>query len=130
QRLYLPVIIDPEYRYESTNVEAQQNNPSSLLWWMKRLIALRKQHKVFGRGTSHFLRPENPKVLAFVRSLEDDRVLVVANLSRSAQPVELDLSDYQGLVPVEMFGRSHFPRIGSEPYFLSLGPHAFYWFEL
>ncbi|ACY16594.1 maltose alpha-D-glucosyltransferase [Haliangium ochraceum] len=130
QRLYLPVIIDPDYRYEAVNVEAQQGNASSLLWWMKRIMSLRKQHKVFGRGSVSFLRPENPKVLAFVRELDDDKVLVVANLSRSAQPVEIDLSDYQGLDPVEMFGRSHFPRIGSEPYFLSLAPYAFYWFEL
>jgi maltose alpha-D-glucosyltransferase/alpha-amylase len=130
QRLYLPVIIDPEYRYEAINVEAQQNNPSSLLWWMKRIIALRKQHKVFGRGKTTFLRPDNNKVLAFVRSLGDEHVLVVANLSRSAQPVALDLGAYQGLVPVEMFGRSEFPRIGSEPYFLSMGPYTFHWFQL
>jgi maltose alpha-D-glucosyltransferase/alpha-amylase len=130
QRLYLPVIIDPEYRYEAVNVEAQQNNPSSLLWWTKRIIALRKQHKVFGRGKTTFLRPDNTKVLAFVRSLGEDRVLVVANLSRSAQPVSIDLSAYEGLVPVEMFGRSEFPRIGGEPYFLSLAPYSFHWFEL
>jgi maltose alpha-D-glucosyltransferase/alpha-amylase len=130
QRLYLPVIIDPEYRYEAVNVEAQQNNPSSLLWWMKRIIALRKQHKVFGRGKTTFLRPDNSKVLAFVRSLGEERVLVVANLSRTAQPVTIDLRAYQGLVPVEMFGQSVFPRIGSEPYFLSLAPYSFHWFEL
>ncbi|WP_428269838.1 maltose alpha-D-glucosyltransferase [Haliangium sp.] len=130
QRLYLPVIIDPQYHHENVNVEVQQNDSASLLWWMKRIIGQRTQHKVFGRGEARFLRPENPKILAFVRSLDDEQVLVVANLSRSAQPVELDLADYQGMVPVEMFGRSRFPLIGAEPYFLSLGPHAFYWFEL
>ncbi|MGH3442991.1 MAG: maltose alpha-D-glucosyltransferase [Nitriliruptorales bacterium] len=130
QRLYLPVIIDPEYHYETVNVEAQQNNPSSLLWWMKRLIALRRRHRVFGRGSIEFLHPENAKVLAFVREWEDERVLVVANLSRFAQAVELDLSDYKGMIPVEMFGRTPFPAIGDLPYFLTLGPHAFYWFAV
>ncbi len=134
QRLYLPTIIDPEYHFETVNVEAQQNNPSSLLWWMKRLIALRKQHKVFGRGSIEFLTPDNPKVLAFVRELEDDgttdRVLVVANLSRFVQSVELDLAAYEGLTPVELFGRTAFPPIGELPYFLTLGPHTFYWFSI
>lgn len=130
QKLYLPVIIDPEYHYEAVNVEAQQNNPSSLLWWMKRIIALRKQHTVFGRGSIEFLEPENSKVLAFVRSDEQQRVLVVANLSRFTQYVELDLSAYQGMVPIELFGQTEFPRIGELPYLLTLGPHNFYWFEL
>src|SRR5258708_22704559 len=82
QRLFLPITIDPEYHYEAVNVEAQQNNPSSLLWWMKRLIALRKRYQAFGRGSLEFLRPANPKVLAFVRKFGDERILVVANLSR------------------------------------------------
>ncbi|MDP8961621.1 MAG: maltose alpha-D-glucosyltransferase [Actinomycetota bacterium] len=139
QRLFLPVIIDPEYHFETVNVEAQQNNPSSLLWWMKRMIALRKQHRVFGRGSITFLYPDNPKVLAFVRELQpgsgrhagdEERVLVVANLSRFVQAVELDLSAYKGLTPVELFGRTAFPPIGDLPYFLTLGPHAFYWFAV
>ncbi|HET6610651.1 MAG TPA: putative maltokinase, partial [Kofleriaceae bacterium] len=130
QKLYLPVIIDPEYHFEALNVEAQQNNPSSLLWWMKRLIALRKQYRVFGRGTVEFLRPENTKVLVFIRADENERVLVVANLSRFPQHVELDLSSYEGMVPVELFGKTEFPEIGELPYFLTLGPHSFYWFSL
>ncbi len=131
QKLFLPAVIDPEYHYEAINVEAQQNNAQSLLWWVKRLISLRKQHQVFGRGSMRFLRPDNPKILAFVRELDDDRVLVVANLSRFAQAGKLDLSGYEGLIPMEMFGHSPFPRINEqEPYFLALGPHEFYWFEL
>ena len=130
QRLYLPVIIDPEYHYEAVNVEAQQSNPHSLLWWMKRLIALRKRYQAFGRGTLEFLQPENRKVLAFLRRYEDERILVVANLSRFVQRVELDLSALPGLVPVEMFGRTRFPARSASAYFLTLGPHGFYWFSL
>ncbi|MEW6048125.1 MAG: maltose alpha-D-glucosyltransferase, partial [Bacillota bacterium] len=130
QRLYLPIIIDPEYHYEAVNVEAQQNNPHSLLWWMRRLIALRKRFKAFSRGSLDFLHPENRKVLAFVRRYEDEQILVVANLSRFVQYVELDLSAFRGMVPVELFGRTEFPPVGDGPYFLTLGPHAFYWFSL
>jgi maltose alpha-D-glucosyltransferase / alpha-amylase len=130
QRLYLPVNIDPEYHYEAINVETQQNNPNSLLWWMKRMIALRKQLSAMGRGTLEFLYPENRRVLAFLRRHEDQRVLVVANLSRFTQAVELDLSAYQGMTPVELFGTTQFPTVSERPYFLSLGPHAFYWFAL
>jgi maltose alpha-D-glucosyltransferase / alpha-amylase len=130
QSLYLPIIIDPEYHYETVNVEAQLSNPHSLLWWMKRLIALRKRYKAFGRGTLDFLHPENRKVLAFTRTFEDEKILVVANLSRFAQGVELDLSGYRGLVPHEMFGRVEFPAIGELPYFVTVGPHSFYWFSL
>ncbi|CAN5617198.1 maltose alpha-D-glucosyltransferase [soil metagenome] len=130
QRLYLPVIVDAEYHYEALNVEAQQNNPHSLLWWMKRLIALRKRYIAFSRGTLEFLHPENRKVLAFVRRCEDQSILVVANLSRFAQAVELDLSAYRGAMPVEMFGGVEFPPIGELPYFVTLGPHAFYWFSI
>jgi maltose alpha-D-glucosyltransferase / alpha-amylase len=130
QKLYLPVIIDPEYHYEAVNVEAQQNNPSSLLWWMKRLIALRKRFKAFSRGTIEFLRPRNPKVFAFVRRYQEERVLVVANLSRFVQYVELDLHGFQGLAPQELFGRGQLPTIGEQPYALTLGPHGFYWFTL
>jgi maltose alpha-D-glucosyltransferase/alpha-amylase len=130
QRMYLPVIVDPEYHYESRNVEAQQNNQHSLLWWMKRLIALRKRHPAFGRGTIAFLYPSNQKVLAFTRTYEGDTILVVANLSRFVQYVELDLAQWKGRVAVELFGRTPFPPIGALPSLLTLGPHAFYWFEL
>jgi maltose alpha-D-glucosyltransferase/alpha-amylase len=130
QRLHLPVIIDPEYHYESVNVEAQQNNPHSLLRWMKRLIALRKRYKAFGRGSIEFLHPTNNKVLAFLREWEGERILVVANLSRFVEYVELDLSRYAGQVPVELFGGKPFPPIGEAPYLLSLGPHAFYGFRI
>ncbi len=130
QKLYLPVIIDPEYHYESVNVEAQQGNASSLLWWMKRMIALRKQFKAFGRGTIEFLRPENPKILAFIRRFESETILVVANLSRFVQYVELNLGEFKGLVPQELFGRTPFPPIGELPYLLTVGPHGFYWFAL
>jgi maltose alpha-D-glucosyltransferase / alpha-amylase len=130
QRLYLPVNIDPEYHYEAVNVETQQRNPHSLLWWMKRSIAQRKQFRAFGRGTLEFLYPANRKVLAFLRQYEDDRILVVANLSRFSQAVELDLQKFQGSTPLEIFGVSRFPPITQEPYFLSLAPYSFYWFKM
>jgi maltose alpha-D-glucosyltransferase / alpha-amylase len=130
QRLFLPVIIDPEYHYEALNVEAQQGNPHSLLWWTKRLIALRKRHHAFGRGTLEFLMPDNHRVLVFVRRYEDERILVVANLSRFVQHAELDLAEFEGTTPVELFGRTRFPRIGRPCYPLTLGPHGFYWFSL
>jgi maltose alpha-D-glucosyltransferase/alpha-amylase len=130
QRLHLPVIVDPEYHYESVNVETQQSNPRSLLWWMKRLIALRKRYRAFGRGSIEFLQPSNRKVLAFIRAYQDERLLIVANLSRFVQYVELDLSAYRAMVAVELFGRTPFPPIGTLPYLLTLGPHSFYWFAL
>jgi maltose alpha-D-glucosyltransferase/alpha-amylase len=130
QRLYLPINVDPEYHYETVNVEAQHNNATSLLWWMKRVIALRKRHRAFGRGSIEFLYPDNAKVLSFVRKWENETVLVVANLSRFVQAAEIDLSAYEGWTPTEMFGGSRFPRIGELPYFLTLGPHSFYWFNL
>jgi maltose alpha-D-glucosyltransferase/alpha-amylase len=130
QRLILPVIIDPEYHFESLNVEAQQNNPNSLLWWTKRLIALRKRYRAFGWGSIEFLSPSNSRVLSFVREHAGERILVVANLSRYVQFVELDLSQYQGMIPIELFGRSTFPSIGNLPYLLTLSEHAFYWFAL
>ncbi|HEV8573278.1 MAG TPA: maltose alpha-D-glucosyltransferase [Dehalococcoidia bacterium] len=130
QRLYMPVIMDPEYHYGTVNVEAQQNNPHSLLWWTRRLIALRKRYKAFGRGSIEFLFPENRKVLAFVRRYQNETMLFVANLSRFVQYVELDMSAYKGSVPVELFGRTEFPIVGDLPYFLTLGPHAFFWFSL
>lgn len=130
QRLYAPPIIDPEYHYEAINVEAQRANPQTLWWWMKRIIATRQRFQAFGRGTFEFIYPENRKVLAFMRTYKDERILVVANLSRFVQTVELDLSAFKGVVPVEIFGRTEFPPIGETPYFLSLSPHAFYWFTL
>lgn len=130
QRLYLPVIIDPEYHFEAVNVEAANNNPSSLLWWMKRLIALRKRYLALGRGNLQMLRVNNPKVLAFVRTYGDEQVLVVANLSRFAQPVELDLRAFAGIAPVELFGQTRFPQIGDLPYLLTMGPHSFYWMDV
>ena len=130
QSLYLPVIIDPEYHYETVNVESQLGNTSSLLWWMKRLIALRKRHAVFGQGDMEFLHPENPKVLCFFRRLGDEHILVVANLSRFAQAVELELGDYEGQTPIEMFGHTSFPQISGEPYMLTMGAHQFFWFRL
>ncbi|MBX6363413.1 MAG: maltose alpha-D-glucosyltransferase [Gemmatimonadetes bacterium] len=130
QSLYLPVITDPEYHYEAVNVEAQERNPNSLLSWTKRLISLRRRFKAFGRGDIEFLLPENRKVLAFIRSYEDERILVVVNLSRSTQHVSLDLSAYEGLVPIELFGWTPFPRITREPLFLTLSPHVFFWFAL
>ena len=130
QRLYLPVIIDPGYHADAVNVEAQQENPSSLLWWMQRLVALRNRYRAFSRGTLEMLFPDNRKVLAFLRCYEDEKILVVVNLSRYAQAVELDLSDHRGAVPVELFGSTEFPAIGDLPYFITLGPHGFYWFSL
>ena len=130
QRLYLPVITDPEYHYETVNVETQHQNPHSLLSWMKRVIALRKRHRAFGRGTLELLRPENRKILAFVRRYESEQILVIANLSRFLQTVELDLSAWKGMVPLELFGSTELPVIGDAPYFLTLGPHSFFWFSL
>ena len=130
QRLYLPVITDPEYHYETVNVEAQGQNPHSLLSWMKRLIALRKRHRAFGRGTLELLRPENRKVLVYVRRYESEQILCVANLSRFLQAVELDLSKWKGMVPVELFSGNEMPVVGEAPYFLTLGPHSFYWFSM
>ncbi|HEX5757662.1 MAG TPA: maltose alpha-D-glucosyltransferase [Thermoanaerobaculia bacterium] len=130
QRLFLPVIIDPEYHFEAVNVEAQHGNTHSLLWWMRRLVALRKRYRAFSRGTLEFLHPANHHVLAFVRRHEEQRILVVANLSRFAQHAELDLAAFAGATPVELFGRNRFPEIGARPYALTLGPHNFYWFAL
>jgi maltose alpha-D-glucosyltransferase/alpha-amylase len=134
QRLFLPVIVDPEYHFEAINVAAQEANPHSLLWWTRRLIALRKRYPAFSRGDVSFLLPRNHRVLAFVRRHGDERVLVVANLSRFVQHVELDMKgadeSYVGTTPVELFGRNPFPPIGEWPYLLTLGPHGFYWFSL
>jgi maltose alpha-D-glucosyltransferase / alpha-amylase len=129
-RLYAPLITDPVYGFSAVNVEAQERAPFSLLNWMKRMIGVRKQHTVFGRGAIEFVSSTNRKVLAYVRRDESDTVLCVANLSRSVQPVELDLSRFRGMVPVEMLGQSEFPRIGDQAYFLSLGAYGFNWFRL
>ncbi|HEX9811129.1 MAG TPA: maltose alpha-D-glucosyltransferase [Burkholderiales bacterium] len=130
QRLYLPPIMDPIYGYESVNVEAQLRDPYSLLSWMRRVLAVRKSSKAFGRGTLTFLRPGNRKVLAYLREVDDEAMLCVANLARAAQPVELDLSRFKGRVPVELMGRTAFPPIGELPYLLTLSSHDFYWFRL
>jgi maltose alpha-D-glucosyltransferase/alpha-amylase len=129
-RLYSPVIMDPILGYEAVNVEAQQGDPSSLLSWMRNMIALRKLFQVFGRGKLEFLHPSNRKVLAYLRRDEEQSVLCVANLSRFAQPVDLDLSELEGAVPVEMLGYVDFPPIGKQPYRLTLGPYGFFWLEL
>jgi maltose alpha-D-glucosyltransferase / alpha-amylase len=129
-KLYSPVVMDPVWGYEAINVEAQQSDPSSLLSWMRNMIALRKLFQVFGRGTLTFLNPANRKILAYIREYQNERVLCVANLSRFAQPVELDLATYVGMVPVEMLGYVEFPRIRTSGYPLTLGPYGFLWLEL
>lgn len=130
QQLYLPLVADYEYHYETINVETQQNNPNSLLAWMKRLIALRQQSPPLEHGALEMLQPNNAKVLAFIRRSGEERVLVVANLSRFPQYAELDLASLEGFMPVELFGQGEFPRIGQAPYLLTLGAHAFYWFAV
>ena len=129
-RLHSPVIMDAVYGYQAVSVEAQESDTASLLHWMRNMIRLRGLFKVFGRGTIEFLQPANHKVLAYVRQLGDDVILCVANLSRTAQPADLDLSRFAGLTPIEMLGYTEFPSIGTSPYFLTLGPYGFYWFEL
>jgi maltose alpha-D-glucosyltransferase/alpha-amylase len=131
QRLYLPVIIDPDFHYQAINVETQQGNPHSLLWWTRRLISLRRRHRAFSRGSLEFLYPDNHHVLTFLRRYQDETLLVAANLSRFVQPVELDLAAHAGATPVELFGGTDFPAIaGDRRYSLTLGPHSFYWFAL
>jgi maltose alpha-D-glucosyltransferase/alpha-amylase len=130
QRLYLPVNMDPIYGYQAVNVEAQNRDPSSLLNWTRRILAVRRQHHCFGRGALEFVRPQNRKILAYVRTLGDEIVLCVANLAQTAQAVELDLSRYKGRVPVELLGRNAFPPIGELPYFLTLPAHGFFWLLL
>jgi maltose alpha-D-glucosyltransferase/alpha-amylase len=130
ERLYLPLVSNPVYGYQSVNVDAQLRNESSLLHWTRRLIQVRKSTRVFSRGSIEFLKPANHRVLAYVRTLGAERVLVVNNLASTAQAVELDLGALAGAIPIEMFGRSLFPRIGAGPYVLTLGPYDFYWFRL
>jgi maltose alpha-D-glucosyltransferase / alpha-amylase len=129
-RLYSPVIMDPIYGYQGLNVEAQERDGSSLLQWMKNLIGLRKLFPALGIGTQRFLEPDNQKVLAYLREHGIDAILCVANLSRHVQPVELDLTQFAGFVPIEVLGYTEFPVISERPYFLTLGPYGFYWFEL
>jgi maltose alpha-D-glucosyltransferase/alpha-amylase len=129
-RLYAPTIMDPVYGYESVNVEAQSRSLSSLLSATKRLIAVRKSTLAFGRGTMTFVRPENRSVLCYVRQHQGEVILCVANLSRSAQATELDLSAFNGRIPLEMLGRTRFPAIGELPYMITLAPYGFYWFQL
>ncbi|HEX2063476.1 MAG TPA: maltose alpha-D-glucosyltransferase [Acidimicrobiales bacterium] len=141
-QLYLPLLMDPVYGYESVNVEAEMRNPSSFLHWMRRMLSVRRQHPVFGTGSFEVIPAENPSVLAFVRRSRpaakdaagyDDRediVLCVNNMSRMAQPAELPLQRFEGKTPIELLGRVPFPRIGELPYFITLGPYAFYWFQL
>ena len=135
-KLYFPVIMDPIWGYQAINVEAQQSDPSSLLHWTRNMIALRKLFRVFGRGTLEFLEPENRKVLAYVRRLKDEfsgqneTVLCVANLSRFAQPVSLDLTQFEGMIPFEMLGYVPFPQIDKSPYAITLAPYSFFWLEL
>ncbi len=130
QRLYLPPIMDLEYGFGTVNVEAQLRERGSLLNWMRRVLIVRKNHRAFGRGALIFFHPVNRKILAYLRSYENDIILCVSNLSRNAQAVELDLSTYEGYIPVELMGRSVFPPIGQLPYLLTLPGHNYYWFLL
>ncbi|MBN1167095.1 MAG: maltose alpha-D-glucosyltransferase [Methanospirillaceae archaeon] len=127
QQLYLPVIIDPEYHYLAVNVLNQQRNSSSFLWWMKHLISLTKSYRAFSRGTISFLNTKNPKVLAFFRGYKDDRILIIVNLAKTTQYVQLDLAGFAGIIPIEIFSSNKFPQIGKDPYTLTLGPHDYYW---
>jgi maltose alpha-D-glucosyltransferase/alpha-amylase len=128
--LYSPVLADPPYAYHNVNVAAQERTPTSLLRWMRRLVAIRKKVQAFGRGTFRALDPNNRRVLVFLRSYRDEVILCVNNLSRFAQFVELDLREFCGRVPLELYGNTPFPRIGEHPYLLTLGPHNFLWFRL
>jgi maltose alpha-D-glucosyltransferase/alpha-amylase len=130
QQLFLPPIMDPVYGFQAVNVESQQNEASSLLNWMRRMVGVRKQHAAFGRGTLSFLYPSNRKILAYIRSHEGERILCVANLSRQAQAVEIDLSEHRGAVPIELTGGAPFPPIGDLPYLLTLPAYGFFWFLL
>ena len=130
ERLYSPVISNAVYGYQAINVAAQTRTDHSLLRWTIALIKLRNSFQVFGRGSIAFLKPANHRVLAYIREFEDEMVLVVNNLSSSAQAVELDVRPFKGFVPIEMFGRNLFPRFGDVPYLLTLGPYQFYWFQL
>jgi len=129
-QLYLPVLLDPVYGYQATNVEAEMRDQHSFLHWFRRLLAVRKQHPVFGLGSFEVCTPNNPAILAYIRQYNDDIVMCVNNLSGRAQAAELDLSQFAGRYPVELMGRERFPRIGDLPYLLTFGPNDFYWFQL
>jgi maltose alpha-D-glucosyltransferase/alpha-amylase len=128
--LYSPVLADPPYSYHNVNVAAQERTVTSLLRWMRRLVAIRKKFHAFGRGTFHALDPNNRRVLVFLRRYRDEVILCVNNLSRFAQFVELDLREFCGWVPLELYGNTPFPPLGELPYLLTLGPHNFLWFQL
>jgi maltose alpha-D-glucosyltransferase/alpha-amylase len=129
-QLYLQPLMDPVYGFQAVNVEAQLRTPNSLLRWLHRFIALRKEHPVFGLGTYEPFVPDNPRIFAHVRRWQEDIILCVHNLARSAQAAQLDLSEFAGLVPEEMFGRTRFPQIGDLPYLLTFAPRGFFWFQL
>ncbi|MDQ3767517.1 MAG: maltose alpha-D-glucosyltransferase [Actinomycetota bacterium] len=129
-QLYLPVLLDPVYGYQAANVESAQRDQYSFLQWIRRMLAIRRQHPVLSMGSLHMLHPGNPAIFAYVRKLNDDIVLVVNNLSARAQAAELDLGEYEGMVPVELLGRERFPQIGKLPYLLTFVRHGFYWFQL
>ncbi|CAN5335321.1 maltose alpha-D-glucosyltransferase [soil metagenome] len=129
-QLYLPVLLDPVYGYQAVNVESAQRDQYSFLQWIRRMLAVRRQHPVLSMGSLQMLHPGNPSIFAYVRKLNDDIVLVVNNLSARAQAAELDLGEYEGMVPVELLGRERFPQIGKLPYLLTFVRHGFYWFQL
>ncbi len=129
-RLYAPLVQNPVYGYPAVNVVAQLGSEHSLLHWMRRIISVRESSTVFGRGAIEFFHPANHRILAYVRRLGNEVVLVVNNLSGAAQAVELDLRRYKGHIPIEMFGKNIFPRVGDLPYLLTLGPYQFFWFRL
>jgi len=130
ERLYAPLISNPIYGFQAVNVDSQTRSEHSLLSWTKRILQVRKSSEVFSRGAIEFLHPQNHRVIAYVRELGNERVLAVNNLSNSAQAVELDLRKFKGLIPIEMAGKTIFPRIGELPYLLTMGPYQFYWFRL
>ena len=130
ERLWLPLVSNAVFGYQAINVESQQRNPTSLLNWLRRLIEVRKQARIFGRASIEFLKPDNHRVLAFTRTLGRETILVVSNLAGTAQAVDFDLSRLAGAIPIEMFGGSVFPRIGTAPYTMMMGPYDFYWFRL
>ncbi len=130
QALYFPLIVDAPYGYQAVNVMAQERTQTSLLRWMRRLIKVRRQYRAFGRGSFEMLLPENRHVIAYLRRHENETILCVNNLSRFVQPLEINLQRWSGMVPVELIGNISFPPIGEQPYFMSLGPHTFYWFRL
>ena len=130
EHLYAPLIQDPVYGYPAVNVLRQKASEHSLLNWMRSIITVRRSTAVFGRGSIEFLYPANHRILAYVRRLGNEAVLVVNNLSGTAQAVELDLRRYKGNILIEMSGQNMFPRVGDQPYLLTMGPYQFYWFRL